>query len=106
MSNLTNDRLFEKAQEYFELGGKELRQTIMQLYNNNDLEGLDWVLKHTTLDDTTLAIKDYPEGCVCLTKGKDDGFTTCWQHHDCVNGDSGCTHAEVDPEDERGGDEY
>lgn len=33
-----------------------------------------------------------PEDCRCLTVGKEDGGTTCWQHHDC--GDGSCTHGE------------
>lgn len=30
--------------------------------------------------------------CRCTHPGQDDGSTTCWVHHDCMNGD--CTHGE------------
>lgn len=32
--------------------------------------------------------------CVCMVVGQDDGATTCWQHHNCYNGD--CTHMDND----------
>lgn len=35
-----------------------------------------------------------PKDCSCLTVGQDDGGTTCWQHHNCYNGD--CTHMDND----------
>ncbi len=35
-----------------------------------------------------------PEGCTCRTVGKEDGATTCWQHHDCSDGS--CTHTDGD----------
>lgn len=30
--------------------------------------------------------------CRCTNPGKDDGQTTCWEHHDCNDGS--CTHQE------------
>ena len=30
------------------------------------------------------------DGCTCRTVGKDDGMSTCWNHHDCSEGN--CTH--------------
>lgn len=30
--------------------------------------------------------------CTCTNPGEDDGATTCWEHHNCQNGD--CTHGE------------
>lgn len=30
--------------------------------------------------------------CRCITPGADDGFTTCWAHHDCSDGS--CTHVD------------
>lgn len=30
--------------------------------------------------------------CRCTNPGKDDGQTTCWEHHDCSDGS--CTHGE------------
>jgi hypothetical protein len=33
----------------------------------------------------------YVKRCVCKNKGKDDGQTTCWTHHECGYD---CTHQE------------
>jgi hypothetical protein len=30
------------------------------------------------------------DDCRCTNRGKDDGQTTCWLHHDCSDGS--CTH--------------
>lgn len=30
--------------------------------------------------------------CCCTNAGQDDGGKTCWQHHNCANGD--CTHTD------------
>lgn len=42
--------------------------------------------------DKQLKTKDRKKDCTCINPGEDDGFFTCWRHHNCAWGD--CTHNE------------
>ena len=52
MSHPNNDALLDKAREYHENGSEKLKSMIDRCIKINDLDGLQWVLAHATLEDT------------------------------------------------------
>ena len=50
------------------------------------------IIKVNYIEDTVV-ITDFCE-CTCITRGMDDGYTTCWKHHRCEDGM--CTHNDGD----------
>lgn len=47
---------------------------------------------HAAQDRPTREFAGITDVCTCLNVGRDDGATTCWIHHDCMDGS--CTHME------------